>query len=530
MHLVPVRAARKLQRDAGVDELINAMQAEVFAISVLRPSDVRERIVETYTPNGATVRQKVSIEVQLPLSTLCAGASRDQALRDGGCSGLSPSRTTLPAELEVVYFPILLAEKGKLQDNFDAYDADGKPLFVLSYREYLKLVAGTLRLLLATGLATQRAKKAELAALCEIAQRRNCDGIVPVSGEKAAWVELLELVKFAGKGARTAGTVAAGLARVLHGHYLVVVATRPDRTGRFIVKYEQTMIPTEALRRRRNWISSALGAKPLQLVVGLKNAATCQSYHVRANCPDHLYLGRQKLSASKETLQSIREGSPTPAYIRFRKRLGQSYGHFYARFFPESPQLQSFREAPSIKFSFYEIPPGSVFRAAVAAIAAFLLVWAVGVVLSRKADIGTDAPAILLAFPAVAATLVGADSPSRGLFDSTLAARLSLIGTAVVSVSSSALFMVYKALSKPEVDSGGIVVRGDIVQYAWPRLPEGWALLGVTSWPWLLLMLAALLNASIVFCTYVMRFAYFAYLGNRRPEEFEYSTVEGDMS
>ncbi|MGW5704706.1 hypothetical protein [Amycolatopsis japonica] len=497
---VPLGAVRRLQLDAGVEGLVTGQQAEIFALSILRPVDVRQRVTETYTPNGSTVRQDVLIEVQLPLSILHRGLEAD---------GLG--------KIGKIYFPILIAPKGTFQDNFEVFGADGVQVPRLTYREYLKLVACTLRSLLATGVRTQAVRRAELYALLDAAQRQRCDGAMHSGRSELGWQRLQKLASGSPESRRAGLLASAALARKLHGHYAVVVAVEPDENGRFIVKYQQTLIPAPTTRRKMAGLASALGARPVQLIVNLNNAASCQSYHAQAQSPDYLFLGRQELSASDESLMTVRPDAPTPVHMRFRRRFGQSFGHMYCRFFPGDPTELSEGRQATIRFTFYEVPPASVFRAAIASFSAFLLVWAVGVVMSRVPDAGTDAPAILLAFPAVAAALVGFDKPQRSLLDSTLAARVSLMLTATLSVAASALFMVYKVLSRNDDPVAGKTPAYD--GYDWPHFPPGFSLIGVTSVFWSILTFVALLNACATFWVCISRYAYYAYLGSRNTEE-----------
>ncbi|MGW5748260.1 hypothetical protein [Amycolatopsis sp. NPDC003861] len=485
---VSLGAVRKLQVDAAQDMMINALQAQFLALSVLRPADVRQRVTETYTPNGGTIKQAVTIEAQLP---------RPHFMKDG----------RLPEDLRSVYFPVLIPRKGTFQDNFDVRGADGTSLRRLTYREYLKLVACTLRILLATGFSPRTTQRPELHALLDVAQRRRCDGDMSSRRSPAGWERLDKMANADNRPAvaKVAGLLAASLARKLQGHYAVVVAVAPDEGGRFIVRYEQTLLPSPSRNRKMAGMSRALGARPVQLEVGLDNAASCQSYHAQANCPDYLFLGRQELSLGDQVLETVREDAPTPVHLRLRKRFGQPHGHLYSRFFPESP------ERSTLKFTFYEVPPASVFRAAITAVTAFLLVLAVGVVMSREPDAGTDAPAILLAFPAVAAALVGFDKPQRSILDSTLAARCSLMITAVLSVVASALFMVTKVL-----------------KYDWPHLPLNWSLIGVTSVFWVMLTGVAFINTCMIVWVCISRFSFYAYLNSRNPEELQHEEV-GDV-
>jgi hypothetical protein len=146
------------------------------------------------------------------------------------------------------------------------------------------------------------------------------------------------------------------------------------------------------------------------------------------------------------------------------------------------PQLM-LGERPLIRFAYYEVPPGSVLRATVTAAACAAIVWLVGFINSRYADPGTDAPAFLLAFPALAAGWLGFEAPAQRLLEGTLSARLCLMLTAVLSIGASGLFMAHKTANPT---------------FHWATLPGGWSVWGVTDLGWAILVALALVNVAVV--------------------------------
>ena len=202
---------------------------------------------------------------------------------------------------------------------------------------------------------------------------------------------------------------------------------------------------------------------------------------------DGLFLIEQQAINMKKTERMHAIDGPTIPYLRFRKRLGQAHAHFYARYFPEQPEEG---EQPMVRFRYAEMPPGSIFSAVVASLAGFLLIWIIGAVNSVVTDPGTDAPAFLLAFPAIAAAWLGFEAPTRRLLEGTLAARVSLSLTAIQSIAATALFMLHKGLS-------------DQIE-RWPHLPAGMSLLGVSDIAWLALLVVALINCSFMVYRYAV--------------------------
>lgn len=522
---VPEDEAYALQRLAGRMQL-DARQARILALAMLQPAELRERVAERYRPGPRTLTQEVTIEAKVP------GRLFDLGKRAPG------SRERMDT-----FFPVLVIPKGSFSDNFALYGVDDDRVPVLSYREYLQLAARLMRIFfyLAYGVKTDeqwQKVKSEAAkrpldrnvyhlehrAICEIMQRAPANievketlGVSPVSSEAeriAAHIEELDVQPERVVYLR----LAAALLRKMSRHYALVAATRTDEDGRIFVRYQRTLIPEldltsddletvpkrmtrvvgklhELVRRSRAWLRILLGARPISVTVSLDNAWTCQSYHVRVDAPDGLYLANQVLIASKKYLgltgdRYKAKGAPTSAHYRFRRRLGQSYAHFYGRFFP-SPLPDERR--PKLRLEFYEVPPGSGFRAAVASAACMILVWVVGFVISRTTDPGSDVPAWLLVFPGVAASWLGFDAPTGRLFEGTLAARLSLAATTIISVSASGLFVLNR--SGLNLFDGSLPTDTRLFSL---RMYSAFSVLGITKWAWAILTVLAIFNTLYI--------------------------------
>ena len=499
--------ARSLQARAGSSG-IDATQAKLFAHAVTQPNSLRQRIVDTYTPGRRTIEQRVSIGVRIPRELL-------QNL------GANRSITDVP-----IYFPVIVPVKGKLQDGFDLTGADGSSSSVLGYREYLQLAASVLRLLLLTMCREQgyttlplTYRSAEQAGLRQIMKRGLSRSF---AGPITATMSKLDIKPTTSAGYQIAGLLgnsnnipevladccrlAVAFVDKLTNHYCIVGSFRADQDGRMLIKYEQSIIPALAMsddaaeRRIRlgGWLRVALGARPVDLTIAINNASTCKSYHLRLLCGEELYLGAQEAVDFDKNMSVQVAGAPTTPYVRFRERLGQGYAHFYTRFFPE-PVAGT---RPRIRFVFFEVPPGSMIRSAVTALAAFGLIWVVAAVNSRTPNPDTDAPAFLLAFPAIAAAWLGFESPTRRLLEGTLKSRFCLVVTAVVSLAAAALFLAHKAIL-PDPES-------------WPRLPWGWTFLGVSDAAWVVLLFVAFINAAVISYKYAVATWQFAYYATRR--------------
>jgi hypothetical protein len=482
-HQVPDSIATTLLRDAQRDRRLAAWQAKVFALAVTEPAALRQRVVEDYKPDRRTLHQTVTVQVQIPTNLLPVAHDN------------SP---------EVAYFPALLAEKGELHDDFDVFVESDSTALVLSYREYLSFASTVLHglLIAAFGLRLTdslppQVQGAELTAIMAIMRRRQPQvDLAEVDYSGARQIESLHASNMA------LCNLAARFVRKLTTHYAIVTLAPIHYSGRFTIRYQQVLIPGVKLSEPdstkrlslQGWLRQALGAKPVEVAIELDNASTCQSYHLRIAGPEGMYLAAQIPTDLDRIISRQAKGAPTPPYCRFRRRLGQAHVHFYARYFPE--KLSG--EKPRIKFRYFEAPPGSTSRASITAAACLILVWLAGAisVTSGGSYQGSDIPALLLAFPALAATWLGFDSPSGRLFEGTLSARCCLVVTAVLSLGASALFVWH-------------YVAHDLGK--WPHLPYSLSFLGITDLAWAALVALALLNFVHIgykAATSIWRYAY----------------------
>lgn len=500
-HQVPAASALTLQRAAERDGSVDPAQANIFALAVTVPSAVRQRVVEDYEPDRRTLHQTVSIEAQIPRQLLRNGEEEPP---------------------DTIFIPALLAPKGELQDAFDVLADGGSSAFVLSYREYLHLAADILHVLLTAAYDLNRSDRLpprvrEAEALAIGAMMARVDPNATATSVDYSAAQKIEHLMAPN---RAVCNLAATFVRKLTTHYAIVAMIPSHSDGRLLFKYRQTLIPgvklSEADTEKRltlgGWIRLALGAKPVEVSIELDNASTCQSYHLRIAGPPGLYLASQTPVdvEANGILGRLAKGAPTPPHCRFRRRLGQPHAHFYARYFPEK---EPDKERPRIRFKYFEMPPGSPFRAAITALACLALVWLTGTtsIISSAAppltglpmDPHSDIPALLLAFPALAATWLGFESPSGRLFEGTLSARLCLMITAALSISASGLFILRNVL-------------GSV--HSWMGLPFNLTFMGESDLAWSILTILALLNfLHIGYKSYIATWHY-AYLSSRESE------------
>lgn len=492
---VPDSRCRDLQQEIRQASLVTLDQVDVFTRAVIGTSKLHQRIVEEYRPDQRSMQKEVTIDVRIPTHIM--------------------RRTSAPGS-GVFLYPVLVPPKGVFYDDLRVYGADGARLPVLSYREYVHIAASVLHLLLSVACDKRPEDLPENVVACE---REAIGGLLhrvdtrpnpadkgrgPDGRELANLIERMPEVS-SEESRRRAAKTAAHLAEVLARHYAIVVAVPVPKNGRFMIRYTCLLTPEldlapniklqsapEYLKRRMRSLKTRLNVlfstRPVDVKVSLDNAWTCQSYHVLVRCPDGLYLSKQELVVDDGYLRRRAIAAPTPPHVRFRARLGQSYAHFYARFMPpprramtdaDGKVTRPGEKAPKLVLYFQETPPGSVCRAALAAIASAVLVWIIGYGLSSGHDIGnTDAPALLLAFPGVAASWMGFDGTKHRLFEGMLTARLSLAITALVSLFATGLYLL--SHQGHSASAGSLTI----------------GVLGITLWPWMVLTVVALFNAS----------------------------------
>lgn len=501
---LPADRALKLQKLVSSKRILDAHQAQVFALSVTDPAAVRTRVTERYEPGRRTLQQHVAVEFQL--------SKRVRPQEPSGSS--SPAQGFLK---EFLYIPVLIPPKGELLDNLVVRDSSGALQPCLTYSEYLRVAAATLHMLLASAYRLNAkdelgrdAAFAEFVAIEAMIRRFDPNLSRTKDDEGSDQGSAADIIAKLHAPYEKALKVAASFVSRLTDNYAMVAVVPHSPSGRFLLTYERILIPRLRLTKFKEsaylWakdrLQMLLGARPVDLTISIGNAWTCQSFHLRFYSSDDLYLASQHPLNFRSYLSRWARGAPAPPYFRIPPRLGQPHAHFYSRFFSEPEKGEP---KPGLRLKFFEVPPGSVFRAAVAAIACFFLVLIVGYLASRSKP-ETDAPAFLLAFPALAATWLGFDAPSRRLLEGTLVARLSLICTIATSVAASGLFIAYRSGLHLYLFGAPLA-----------KLPKNLQLLGVHQIDWALLLLVTLINAACTSYICIMRSYQFTYLSSRPP-------------
>jgi hypothetical protein len=392
----------------------------------------RSRVAETIELDGRSINKQVSVEFVLPRNIL---------------------------EAKSLYLPVLQPVMGDLVDNFRLTDGSGSSITNLSYLETVELAAIGLRTLLlyATGKPYQKwttTRTAEL-ILLELVARRRPSSAKSVKSRIREGLKLLE-----GKVSDQATEVISAYLKSLSAGYPIVAVVPQELviSNRVLLRYEQTVIPTSQSAGWEGKLRLGLGVQPSQVMVPADLAKTAGSYHLRINGPPEKYVVEQILRCSKcylplgtepqasETIvckHAPGHGESEDSHFHLRRRFGQSFTHLYMRGF-SSQQHQSSKYELLVRFN--ETPPGSRASAAITALAALIFIWLIGHLVSNDEVISnSDLPAILLALPAIAASWFGLASNNEALVGSSLHARLSLIFSGVLSVTSVVVYLLQSA-------------------------------------------------------------------------------------
>jgi hypothetical protein len=428
-----------------------ALAIQIFILSVIKPEEIRQLVVEELEIERQGVLRTVTVDIIIPPKLL----GSDGAAQTG---------------------PLLLAfepqEAGTYIDDFTITDQAGHRLRILRPEEYVNLVWTALNVLLRSAYETadnhslpNDATEAINAAIKQVAKPR-------IGVNKFEVADRLENL---GAPNDVQTKLAAQLVRVLSSFAPSIVEVSTDDTYKITLNHSQ-------LASYRLFLGSSPGQRltglffasgPTNVTVGLSNCRTTQEYRLWVRVPDGYYFVGQTL---------LPTASADVAQVRWRTR--RRHGLPYA-FFSMSggPNLPPSSPEWSLRLSFAEVPPGKSLSATIAALSCAILMWFIGITVSHTSKgIGTDVPALLLAFPAVAAGWLSFDRPSKRLSEGPLIVQCSLLFTLVLSLIAAGLFMLSQIrfiILRPDTFGG--------LRFLWVSQPV-----------WILVLLLALLNAVII--------------------------------
>lgn len=471
VHLGSIRREHRSLRDR-----FTAEQLAGFTELALDPRKLRGRLNEEIEVRRRVLRQRVQTILEIPEGK----------------------------QEQVMLVPILSPLKGELQDDL-AILIDDEPIATLPHHEYLVLITAIMDTLLTPTPGSLRStetlllKRESKRAVKTIATRRRLTKAELKKVGKSA-----DRIKDLAKRGGDSLILAAILLRRLANNYMIVgiVPKGDDNRTRRTISYERYLIPSLKLKSTKAFLGLLLGSRPKHISLDLNNAATAHSYHLLVMGPEGTYVGWQNLTDSTGLMRntSSREKLTQP-YGRLRRRLGQRYLHLYMRSVP-AKLAQQLR----LDVKFFEVPPGSLAGAALAAAANFALVLLIALILpdaygppGSANPLGSDFPALILAFPAIAGAFVGYDSKTTALVGGTLSSKLSSLATITLSLAASGLFMAQQTGAMHSSISYGVL-----------GIHDGW---------WQLIVVGAMINTFAAAYTWLARTLAYYWLAHRPDDQ-----------
>ncbi|MEV7097970.1 hypothetical protein AB0M80_34495 [Amycolatopsis sp. NPDC051045] len=454
-----------------------AIQLSTFIRFALAPRKIRGRINEEIDVHRRVLRQRVTTILELPADT-----QKDDLL-----------------------IPVLTPLKGELQDDLVIH-LDGEPITTLPHHDYLVLITIILDTLLtptpgslSSTQATHLQRDIKKAVDLVTCRRRLSKQELKKATRCAERIKRLAAV---GGSSLVAG--ATLLQRLANNYVVVGIIPKADESrARRTISYERYLVPRLKLDSIKDFLGLMMGARPKHIGLSVENAGLTQSYHLLVRGPEGSYVGWQNLTTPSGLLSLSRNsGKLSEPYFRLRRRLGQRYLHLYMRAIP-AKLAQQLR----LNIKFYEVPPGSLAGAALAAAANFALVLIIALILpaaqsgavAGENPLGSDFPALVLAFPAVAGAFVGYDSKSPALVGGTLSSKASSLATIVLSVAASGIFMAQQAGS-------------------W-RVPTAHGVFGVSDAWWQIIVIGALINTIYAAHSWLTRTLSYYWLAHRPDDQ-----------
>lgn len=420
IHNVP----RDRKPNIGTPEA-NIEHLRILALSIAHPESIRDRVHEEFILERYAINHDVMVEISIP--NHLKSRVDIQARQNAFC-----------------YMTVVMLEPASMPDRIEVFDSKNGPLQVIKHDEYLGLVYVTLTSLIraAYGLGPSSNIPASVEAEVEIAVQSMAHPSRKYSGPE---IDAANMFRIDGSGDSELGEVqlkalmlARDLTRALSAAVPVIARIPMEAEGTFGVRYNEVVPYRLATTSRlRATLSILAGSGPTSISLVLSNLGTARNYELLVHAPDGYYLRTQDF-ASRDLTTNADE-----YYFRLRRRDGLPRAYVYGELNTRDPKQYA---NPTLSLSFAEIPPGKSLSAAIAAISCAALVWLVGLTTSRGSGIvGTDAPAFLLSFPAIAATWLSFDRPTKRLSEGPLSVQASLILTLAFSLISASLSVLTQA-------------------------------------------------------------------------------------
>lgn len=472
------------------------------------------RIVEEITPQKRSLRRRVSSSLILSFP---------------GSAALDADEEEVGGDHGQIFYPLTMVPKGFLTDNFHVSIKGEDATVTLTYEEYCQLMVVLVRTYVkfCASVAPELLKKLDklswqsLRIICrrqvqsdryDLAEQRAGkvrkrlhDLAAEIQQQDVEYaLEMSDYVRQIGD-----------FAEKFCSRYplLLVIPLGAVKDNRVVVRYEQDYPPAWCFRHEKNQrrsfylerIGSLLGGQAGRIDVDLERAQDAQSFHLIFHGGEETYLADQQMIGSANFKMRGHKSKSPPG--RFTRPMGQSYFHGYFR------DLARRKKRPGVlkaRLTFYEVPPGAIGKATIAAFSSFVITSTIGILMpAMRATTQNPLPSaltsfsgLILAVPAASAAWVGLDkSGAQSILGTEVTARFSAYATFALSLSGFALFLA-TAQHGP----------------AWST--PGFSVMGFDDWAWFLLATAIFITTVCSAVSWAGRSIRYLAIGKRAQEEF----------
>jgi hypothetical protein len=471
-----------LQRAREVAENYRDETVRFFLDMMVSPNQYAVRVIEEAVIDQGSLRLETTVTLEVP----------------GYLRMLSAPSATHPTPPTVVV-PLIRAKKGALLDNLTIIDADRASVAVLSQRETKSLIS-----YVATDLYWRSYVSADnpLNFRALNREQRRILSLILIAVTQAGEINsdlLGALQLMLGTPANAANPTLAMLLNTLlefvTAYYFVAVEV-PAPSRRYLYLQHSNQLPVfEQATAPKDRLRLYLGLTPFRFTIPLYWPFVAASYHFQMKATAGQYVSKHTLFriSGHDLFRAIKqsdfaEENPRP-YLRTRYQAGVPYAHFYSR---DMNTIEAFNLCTRVEFA--EVPPGTLGAAAAVSLATLLLI-AVFTFLGNTHD--ANLFSLLLASPAFVASFVGLGADNQSLLRTSLSARFGLLSSGLLSLASTLLY----------VAQASGVLNGFTGRFG---LFAGSIVVAHLSYPWLYLMVTAILNSGYLLAVLVGRTHHYA--------------------
>jgi hypothetical protein len=430
-----LRPLRKSNEDIDVQNVLNNLPETlalsfrepipILLISLLAPAKLRRRVIEELEIDRHSVRQITTLEYEIPSELQREPPEHDRPL----------------------LLAITLRNRPHTPDELKILDAKGATLRVLDQNETLECLESSVITLLLMAYREDSLEGLPSEAQ-EVLSRIIYSITTSLTSRRPLSFDVETILALAAVDRAHLMLAADLMTRISNRRPVIIEA--PSAATKIHARFESTSLyrirygdsgPTAMSSLPTAMSSLVMAARVmsgsgLDLVsVDLSLATTAQEYELWIRIPDGYYVKRT--STEDATLDEL-------PFIEILAKNSIPYAHLRLRSRPNGRGRHS-QQSAHFQVMLGEIPPGQSVAASLAALIGCATVWLFARTIAHSSSLGTDAPALLLAAPAAAASWLGIDAPTKKLSNGPLRVRLSLLCTFTMSIMATSFFVLHQA-------------------------------------------------------------------------------------